>query len=916
MRQILIYIALSVLLGLVSGCNRQAKKTYRIGVAQCSSDAWRWQTNDEIERELMFHDNAVVEIRTADDLNEKQIESIRYFMDNDFDLIIVNPTQADAITPIVEEAYAKGIPIVTFDRRINGESYTAHLEVDNEGLGREAAAYALTLFPNGAKIIEVQGHKDMTPTIRRHNGFVDVIATYPEMQIVSSVYGNWNPDIVAFFVDSLLTLHPDIDLIYAHSDIMAISASETARKRGLNHIKFLGIDGCPDVGIKAVSDSVLAATFLYPTYGYKLILTALAILENRPYDREVILPPVSAVDAKNADILLQQDGVMKEETNKIILLKAKIDEYWSQRSAQTTLLYAAGIIVLLLFGVISLLLSTFWLRGRHQKILMEKNKLLEEERDKQKTLYQQLDAATQSKLIFFTNVSHDLRTPLTLIAEPVDQLAGAEYLTPQHRSLMKIASKNTKILRRLIDQILDFRKYENGKLSLHLTEVSFYMLVREWIDSFYTLAHKKDIKLTVDIPEEKEEALTLALDTEKIERVFFNLMSNAFKYTPNNGKIHFACQCDEKKLTFFVKNSGEGIGKDDIERVFDRFYQVDKLHPKGSGIGLSLAKAFIELHGGSISVESEVGKGAQFTVVVPVRHTDKQPEITVKSIAEKEVIADLAPIETERCMMNDQKPVILVIDDNRDIRTMITALLCAEYNVITANDGQQGIKLAAKYVPDLIICDVMMPVMDGLGCCRIIKEEVSTSHIPVLMLTACSLDDQRVQGYDSGADGYLSKPFSAAVLLSRCKNLLLNRKRIKDIFIGGAEQAISENEGRVIPYTSTIGDIDSEFYAQFLSILKEEMDKPDLSIDQIANQMGLGQSQFTRKIKALTNYTPVELIRSLRLKQARMLLSTTEKSISEIAYEVGFTSPAYFSKCYKDAYRETPSELRSRLTNK
>lgn len=544
---------------------------------------------------------------------------------------------------------------------------------------------------------------------------------------------------------------------------------------------------------------------------------------------------------------------------------------------------------------------------------MSQNKILEEQRDTQRELNEQLNAATQSKLVFFTNVSHDLRTPLTLIAEPVEQLAVADNLTPQQSMLMKIANKNVKILKRLINQILDFRKYENGKLNLNLVESKFGTLVREWAESFNSIARKRDITLTVDVTLDKD--FTLAVDAEKIERVFFNLMSNAFKYTPDNGSIKFICGLDGDNLRFSIEDTGQGIGADDINNIFDRFYQVDKIHPNGSGIGLSLAKAFVELHGGSIAVESTLGVGSKFTVTLPVVHVEEcMPADTDNLITKADVNAELDRLEeVDRTTAGTELPLLLVIDDNDDIRRMIGELLKDEYNIVTAPDGREGVRLAAKYVPDLIICDVMMPVMDGLECCRIIKDEVSTSHIPVLMLTACSMDEQRARGYDSGADGYLSKPFNSAVLKSRCRNLIENRKRIKNLWSsnGGGDVTAKERNASVL-----VNDVDSEFYSKVLDIMKKEMGNPDLNVDTLASMMGLGRSQFYRKIKALTNYSPVELLRNLRLKQAREMLTTTEKTIGEIAYEVGFSSPAYFTRCYREAFDETPTELRERIAFK
>lgn len=889
------------------GCTES--KTYRIGVSQCSQDDWRAKMNDEINREIMFHEDAVAEIRSADDSSAKQIADIRYFVDNGFDIIIVSPNEAEALTPIIKEVYEKGIPVVIFDRNINGDTYTARIGVDDRGLGRSAAHYALHISGKGAKAIEIYGLKGSTPAEGRHEGFVSEFEKNGGT-LLTSVASNWNKEDAEAAVDSLLEIYSDVDLIYAHNDRMAIGASEVARRHGRRDIRIIGIDAAPNIGIKAVADSVIDATFLYPTEGHRLIQTALAILKNEPYKKETILPVSSAVDLTNADILLLQNEALKEETGKMKLLKAQIDDYWAQHSSQTSLFYASIAIIVLLFGVGFLLLRAYWQRSRHQKELMARNRLLEEEKNKQTQLNEQLRIATQSKLVFFTNVSHDLRTPLTLIAEPVAQLAEAGNLTPQQSTLIRIANKNIKILQRLINQILDFRKYENGKLGLTLTETDFSRVVGDWMESFYSVARKRDIKLTLVGPAQ-ETPVVMAIDVEKIERVFFNLLSNAFKYTPDNGSITVSYESDGDNLTFRVADTGEGISARDLGNIFDRFYQVDRINPKGSGIGLSLAKAFVELHGGSISVESTLNVGTEFTVKLPVRHVSETVAEADRTIAREDAGAELDNIESD-FTFDDNKPLVLIIDDNRDIQKLVGELLASDYNIIAAPNGREGVRLAARYVPDLIICDVMMPVMDGLECCRRIKEEVSTSHIPVLMLTACSLDEQRVEGYESGADGYLPKPFNSSVLKSRCASLIANRKRIKDLWQSGPFPVTSDRRPKAIESLGTT-DVDSDFYRRFLDILMKEIGNQDLNVDMIASKMGLERSQFYRKIKSLTNYAPVELIRRLRLQRGRELLLTTDRTVAEIAYETGFSTPAYFTKCYRDAYGETPSQARANL---
>ncbi len=901
-------LALILVTCTVTLCGCREEKVYRIGVSQCSQDDWRNKMNEEILREAMFHTGAELEIRSADDDNDRQIADIRYFMDNGFDLIIVSPNEAEAVTPVITEAYEAGIPVIVFDRNVTGNSYTAYQGADNESIGRAAAQYALHLVGKGGRVLEIYGLSGSTPAQGRHDGFVKEAAE-KGLEMLASGFGNWNYEDAAVVADSLLDIYSkDVDLIYAHNDRMAIAASEVARRRGLD-VKVIGVDAAPEIGIKAVADSVIDATFLYPTEGHRLVRTALAILNDEPYDSNLQLPLTSAVDRTNADILLLQNESLKEESAKIKMLKGQVDEYWDRHSAQTTLFYAAIAIVLLLLGVLFLVLRIFWQHRRHQRQLMTQNRLLEEQRDTQRALNEQLNAATQSKLMFFTNVSHDLRTPLTLIAEPVEQLCNAGNLTGHQQVLMKIANKNVRILKRLINQILDFRKYENGKLNLNLAEVVFSPLIAEWSEAFHAMARRRSINLTVDV--ELPAAFSLSLDVEKIERVFFNLMSNAFKFTPDNGRIRLVCRLDGDSLMFSVEDTGRGIESSKLGKIFDRFYQVDKVSPQGSGIGLSLAKAFVELHGGTITVDSEPGKGSRFTVTLPVRHVDgaAPSELPSPSITKEDVDLELSDIEPDESDFDQEKPLLLMIDDNDDIRRLTTELLKNEYNLIFAADGRDGVRLAAKYVPDLVVCDVMMPAMDGLECCRRIKDEMSTSHIPVLLLTACSMDEQRAEGYESGADGYLAKPFNSTVLKSRCKSLIDNRKRIKSLWTSSIPGTDAPSSSRPKPPR----DGENEFYARFLKIVRDEMGNPELNVDSLASRMGLGRSQFYRKIKALTNYTPVELLRHLRLKQARELLTTTSRSISEIAYEVGFSTPAYFTRCYREAYGETPSELRERI---
>lgn len=895
------YFLLVLLTAILASCDQQPKH-YRIGMSQCSDDDWRNKMNAEITRELMFHPEAEIEIRSADDSNEKQIADIQYFIDNDFDAIIAAPNEARALTPIISEAYNKGIPVLLFDRNVEGSDYTAWQGADNYGIGRMAALHAIKAVGSGAPVIEIRGLKGSTPAEGRHDGFHSVEG----INCVAEGYGNWNYNDAARVVDSLLDIRPDAKIIYAHNDRMAIAASDVSRRRGLSPY-IIGVDAAPEIGMKAVADSVINATFLYPTEGQRIVRTAIAMLEGEHFDSVSVLPATAAVTASNVGILLLQNEAMMEETVRLEQLKKEVDDYWTQHSSQTSLLYLVIIIVLLLSGVLFLLLRTFWQHRRHQA---------------------QLNEATASKLAFFTNVSHDLRTPLTLISDPVEQLSKADNLTDRQRSMIKIADRNVKILRRLINQILDFRKYENGKLELHLSQVDFKKLVESWAEAFAPLASKRKIDFT--LTSAPAATYLLAVDVEKIERVFYNIVANAFKFTPEGGRISVDLSCDGKSLEISISDTGKGISAEDLPLIFDTFFQVDRVNPNGSGIGLVLAKAFVELHGGRIQVESTLGKGTKFTVSLPVKSVENShipqapPMLTAETVEAELALPALRTVGPDE-MPEKDRLTVLAIDDNADILALLADLLADNYSVITATNAKDGLELARRFVPDLIICDVMMPEMDGLECCRLLKTDVATSHIPVMMLTACAMDEQRVEGYEVGADGYVSKPFSSAVLLARVRNLIANRRLIRNLWQNTAapvdakpqdNQSVSEAPVEKEETPASVGmvpDIDNDFYKKFLSLVNEQMGNPELNVEELASAMGLGRSQFYRKIKSLTNHSPVELLRLLRLERARHLLASSDLTISEISYEVGFSTPAYFTKCYREAYGLTPSEFREKL---
>lgn len=533
------YLLLSILClaGILMSCTQKHTR-YRIGVSQCSDDEWRHKMNNEIVREALFYDGVEVEIRTAKDNNRNQIADIKYFIDKKVDLLIVAPNEAAAITPVVEKAYRQGIPVVVIDRKILSDKYTAFVGADNYEIGKDVGQYILNRLHGKGKVLEITGLEGSTPAMERHKGLTDVLKEEPGIEITASVDGAWLQSVAGEKMDSVFQTNKNIDLVFAQNDRMAIGAYLSARQQQLEkEMLFVGIDALPgkEYGVEQIINGVLDATFIYPTGGDKVVQVAMDILEKRPYERDTKLS-TALVDKTNARVMQLQTDHITEQDGKIERLNNQVNEYLSRYSAQTMFLYACLIILLLFAALLAIIVRAYWTKNRMNMELSRQKKKLEEQRDQLISLSKQLEEATHAKLVFFTNVSHDFRTPLTLVADPVEQLLEDKALTPRQQSLLKVVHKNVHILLRLVNQILDFRKYENDKLELVRANMNLRVQLQEWSHSFQTLALKKHIHFVLEVNDDRADYL-MAVDAEKMERVYFNLLSNAFKFTPENGTI-------------------------------------------------------------------------------------------------------------------------------------------------------------------------------------------------------------------------------------------------------------------------------------------------------------------------------------------------------------------------------------------
>lgn len=865
---------------LLAGCNRNTKK-YVIGVSQCSEDIWRNKLNDELLMETYQHKDVELLFASAKDNDKLQTEQIEKFIQRGVDLLIISPNQVHSITPVIDKAYDKGIPVILFDRKTDSQKYTAFIGADNVKVGKTIGEFIAKTLHGEGKVIEIKGLDNSSPAIDRHKGFVQALSKYPDIHLKRTLSGEWTKESGYKSMKSAIADAKDCNIVWGQNDRMAEGAQRAMAEVGIRNVLYVGTDALPSKGggIEAVHNGKLLASYIYPTRGDMVMQLAMRILKKQPFHRDNYLKG-ALVTKDNAKVLLLQNEEMMKQRSRLSDLNSKVDIYLAQYNHQKIYMLLGGVIIALLIGLIVYIYRTIILRRE-----------LEEQ-------------ATNAKLQFFTNISHELRTPLTLIAAPIEHIVNDGNLTKQQRNMLQIVEKNVSILMRLVNEILDFRKIQNKKMELTLSEFELTHYLKEWVSTFESIATKRKIKVDLITPA----TIRLCADIYKVERICYNLLSNALKYTSEGGSITIKAKSTDETVEICIKDTGKGIAKEDIKHIFDRFYQVKNSNKDGTGIGLAIVKAFTELQGGTAKVESEVGKGSEFTITLPKRvagdnFQPAEETYTMNDfLDESSAVTDISTENKVSKITSDRqedKPRVLVIDDNADIRAYATALLGDEYDVMEASDGSEGLKKAVREVPDVVVCDVMMAGMDGLECCKHLKSDSLTCHIPVILLTAKTLDEHRAEGYAYGADAYLTKPFNGNVLKARIKNLITNRKLMKIVFGNDAQQE---------PMEAVAQSAESQFVEKFRTIIQGNLGNSDLNVETISHEMGISRAQLYRKIKSITGISPNDIIREARMKRADRLLETTDKSVSEIAYEVGFSSPSYFTKCYREFFGRTPNK--------
>ena len=912
-------LALLLLVAIVVGCGKPDKK-FVIAVSQCSEDVWRDKLNEELKTGEYLNDSIMVKLASSNDDNVLQNKQINQFVDEGVDLLIVSPNQLSAISKAVERAYDRGIPVILYDRKTNSDKYTAFIGCDNYVIGKSMGTFIAQQLHGKGRIVEIRGSEGSSPAIERQRGFKDAIKHYPDIQLVASEGGDWKEEGGIKAMKRILQQTQEFDYVFAHNDRLAWGAYMAARQMGVNRkYKYTGVDGMATEGggLELVRDGVFEASYLYPTKGDEVIALALKILNHQPYQRDNYLS-TSIITKANAELTLMEARDAERQTHNLRTLHHQVDKYLSDYNAQKVLLMSLGLFLLVCIIAATLIFRSYIVKTRlNEKLanandeLKRMNGELEDKNDELKRLNDEVMELTHSRLVFFTNISHELRTPLTLIADPVEMLLDDHNIKGRSRELLSMVKRNALALQQLVGSILDFRKIQNGKMTLTLNRFNIVEAMTLWVDDFRLTAERKNIQLHFNT-EGFKASPTIIADKEKVARIVFNLLSNALKYTPSGGNI-FVSLCDAATpdaLRIDVKDTGKGIAREEVTQVFERFFQAQGA-ASGTGIGLALVKSFVELHHGEVWVESESGKGADFIVVLPLtQEGEVEPEESEGNIAVDESSmqyiddGDKLQGKVQQLVNPDtDRPTLLIIDDNNDIRQYERTLLQDDYFVLEAADGKEGLDVAIKEVPDLVVCDVMMPVMDGLEFTERLKTNTATSHIPVIMLTAKNLEEQRAEGYEHGADSYITKPFHSKVLLARINNLLKQRRLLKTLF-----KDITQADEQTIDQSS-MDDRDKQFMKQLHQIIQSNLSRSEFGVEDIGREIGLSRVQLYRKVKAMTGSSVVDLMRKARLYKAKRLLESRSMSISEVAYEVGFSAPSYFTKCFKDEYGMLPGEV-------
>lgn len=901
----LLLLLLPVLIGL-SCQTPNNKKTYKIGFSQCTGgDKWRRVMLNDMKRELAIYPNFQLIYKDAANSTSTQIAQINELVKQDIDLLIISPNESSPVlTKPIDEAFQQGIPVILLDRKITSDSYNSFIGADNLEIGRMVGEAIPTLLKKGGKVVEIWGLASSSPAQERHKGLAEGLSKFSNIQIIKELYGQWEQDTARKVAEANLEVLRQADLVFAHNDVMAQRVQQVCKDAGISPLPlFLGIDGLPGTksGLQKIVDGTLTATFLYPTGGEEAIEVAAQILAGKAAKREYILNSIR-IDRSNIKAIKAQSDKLLHQQQDIEKLNQQIGHLNDTYASQKTALYI--IVACLVLAVMLGIWALYLVRAKQlaNKQLALQNQQINAQKDKIEEVSNKARQATEEKLRFYSYISHEFRTPLSLILTPVEDLLNQKAISQKElKSGLLYIQKNAHRLLRLVDQMLDLRKTDAGKQLLQASEQNIVQFLQEIVTDFQQKAHKSKIDLQLITPVIH---IPLWFDVEKLDKVLFNLLSNAFKYTPRGGYIHIFLQEAAKNVQIIIKDNGEGMTETEQERAFDLYFSGQKKYSLGTGLGLALSREFVHLHHGEIEVASKKGEGTTFTILLPKGDTHLMPdEKTTLDSTERPAHtyfedSELTPLSPTPTIDTTNEAISLVlIEDNADLSHYIVEKLSRIASIKSFTTAEQGWEGILSLIPDLIICDVMLPGMGGFELTQRVKDDFRTSHIPVILLTAKSQTDAQIEGIKAGADVYLTKPFNTTHLTETIKTMLNNRAKIQRRF---SSEYVFANENKT----------EKRFLNELTARIEAHIADPEFGVEKLSTDMGMSRVQLYRKVQALLQMNVNDYITEIRINKAKALLRDTNKSIADVAYATGFNSPAYFTTLFRQKQNQTPSEFR------
>nr|WP_314896346.1 substrate-binding domain-containing protein [uncultured Flavobacterium sp.] len=901
------FILLASFICILNSCNSSEgnRKKISIGFSQSiDHDIWRTSMDHAMEVETSLHPEVSLKIYNANRQPKKQILDIEKFIEEKVDVIIVSPFESDSIVPVIEKAKAKGIPVIVVDRKVNTSNYTTYLGADNIEVGRIAGKHIVSLSKGHANVIQIYGDLTTSPGLERSLGFKQVVKQYPGIKVFdidSDDFGRPKTNYIKL-LDSL----PNIDYVYAFNDLIAYNAWKIAKDKSLEKkIKFIGVDGLngPFGGIQLVKDGVLESTVLYPTGGSEAIKLALRIANKEIVPKNNKLNTI-LIDSLNADIMSNQFDKITIQQSDIEQQQSVIKNQEKKYSTQNTLLkLLISLFVIVLSLAIYSIYSGITIR-RKKKELEETNNKVVSQRNEIEKFSEELKRSNEARLNFFTGLSHEFKTPLTLILSSIESL-GNEFRNKgaSVNKEINLMYNNSRRLLRLINQLLDYRKTEDQKFTLRASKTNILDFSKSIIGDFDREAKKRniDFSLTTNNPE-----LEVYMDRNLMDKVYFNLLSNAFKFTPEKGKISIVIKEDKPNNTvkIYFKDSGIGIPENELKEVFNAFYQGSNNYRNSSGIGLHLSKSFIDLHKGKIEINSK--NGAEFIITLPLgkEHLDEKSIIKepILDFVHETDYLDSEVIQSVEPKNSEDKYSILYIEDNKELLDFVSHKFSAEYTFF-ASDGTNAIERALELIPDIIICDLNLPEKNGFQICEILKKDLRTSHIPIIMLTASDDQESYLKALESGADIFLTKPFNLKVLAQSIKGLLFNREKLRFYY---TNNILNIEDG-------DFGVSEQDFLRKLNDLIEKNLDNSAYTVEDLARSLTISRVQLYRKVKAILGISVSDHINNMRLDKSKELLKKADLNISEIAYAVGFSSPNYFSTSFKNKFGVSPKEYKSKI---